>query len=89
MSVREIFTDTIAFRDINKYGRLAVVEISTVALPAHHAGCQSVLSKTIFLNFYLNTFFGVLNFGNKSAMWFFFFWKASKFNVDFKNAKKN
>ena len=57
-------------------------------LPPHHAGCQSVLSNRIFLNIYLDTFFGVLNFGNKSAMRFFFFWKASKFDVDFKNAKK-
>ena len=38
----------------------------------------SVLSNRIFLNLYLNTFFGVLTFGNKSAMRFFFFWKAFK-----------
>ena len=43
ISVREIFSDTIFFRDINRYGNRAVVQISTVVLPAHHAGCQSVL----------------------------------------------
>ena len=43
ISVREIFSDLIAFIDINKYAKRAVVQISTVVLPAHHAGCQSVL----------------------------------------------
>ena len=88
ISVREICSDKIAFIDINKYGKRAVVKISTVVLQAHHVGCQSVLSNMIFLNIYLNTFFGVLNSGNKSVMRFFFFWKAFKFNVHFKNVKK-
>ena len=43
MSVREIFSDPIAFIDINKYAKRAVIQISKVVLPAHHAGCQSVL----------------------------------------------
>ena len=78
ISVREIFSDTIAFRDINKNAKRAVVQISTVVLPADHAGCQGVLSNMIFLNIYLKTLFGVLNFGNKLAMRFFFFSKAFK-----------
>ena len=43
MSVRQIFSDPIAFIDINKYAKRAVIQISKVVLPAHHAGCQSVL----------------------------------------------
>ena len=43
ISVREIFSDPIAFIDIKKYAKRAFVEISPVLLPAHHAGCQSVL----------------------------------------------
>ena len=41
--MREIFSNPIAFRDINKSGKSAVVQISTVVLPAHQAGCQSFL----------------------------------------------
>ena len=75
ISVREDFSDPIAFRDTNKYGKRAAVEISTVLLLAHNTGFQSVLSNRIFLDIYLNAFFGVRNFGNKSAMSLFFFWK--------------
>ena len=72
------FSDPIAFIDIRKYAKRAAVQISTMVVWAHHAGCQNVLSNRIFWNIYLNTFFGVLNFGNKSTMRFFFFWKALK-----------
>ena len=78
ISVREIFHDPIAFIDISQYAKRGVVQISTLVLPAQHAGCQSVLSNRIFLHLYLNTFFGVLNFRNKSAIRFFFFRKAFK-----------
>ena len=78
ISVREIFSDPIAFTDINKYGKCAVVMISTVVLPAHHARCESVFRNRIFLDIYLKTFFGVLNFENKSAMRLFFCWKMFK-----------
>ena len=44
--------------------------------------------KEDFLDNYLTTFFGVRNCGNPSAMRFIFFWKCSKVNIDFKNAKK-
>ena len=78
VSVREIFSDPITFRDINKYAKRAAVQISTVLVQPDHAGCESVLSNRIFLDIYLNTFFGVRNFGNKSAMRFFFLWKMFK-----------
>ena len=78
ISVRQIFSNPIAFIDIKIYAKRVVVQISTVVLQAHHAGCQSVVSNRIFLDIYLNTFFGVLNFGKKSAMRLFFFWKAFK-----------
>ena len=87
--MREIFSNPIPFIEINKYAKCAVLQISTVLLLAHHAGCQSVLWNRIFLDIYLKSSFAVRNLGNKSAMRFFFFGKCSKFNVDFKNAKKN
>ena len=71
----EIFFDPIALRHINKYAKRVAVQILTVLLPADHAGCQSVLSNRIFLDIYLNTFFDVRNFVNKSAMRLLFFWK--------------
>ena len=45
-------------------------------------------SKQDFLDNYLTTLFGVRNFGNTSAIRVIFVSKCSKFNVDFKNAKK-
>ena len=42
-----------------------------------------------FLDIDLTTFFGVRNFGNTSAMRVIFFSKCSKFELDFKNEKKN
>ena len=46
--------------------------------------------KWYFLNIYLTTFLKVRNFGNTLAMSaIFFFSICSKFNLDFKNAKKN
>ena len=41
-----------------------------------------------FLGIYLSTFFGVCNFKNTSAMRVIFFFKCSKLNLDFENAKK-
>ena len=73
ISVREIFSYRIAFRDINNYAKRAAVKISTVLLPSHNAGCQSVLSNRIFIDIYLNNFLGIRNFGNKSTMRLFFF----------------
>ena len=43
ISARRIFSNPIAFIDINKYAKLTVVMISKVLLPAHHARCQSAL----------------------------------------------
>ena len=41
-----------------------------------------------FLDIYLNTFFGVLNFGNISAMRLFFLWRAFKISCRFQKWKK-
>ena len=50
---------------------------------------KSPLEREI-LDIYLTTFFGVPNFGNRSAVRIiFFFWKYSKLNLDFKNEKAN
>ena len=78
ISVREIFSDPTTSRDINEYAKCAAVQISTVLVPPDHASCQSVLSNRIFLDIYLNTMFGVRNFGNNSTMRLFFFWKMFK-----------
>ena len=46
-------------------------------------------SKQDFFDIDLTRFFGVRKFGNTSAMRvIFFFWKCSKFKLDFKNAEK-
>ena len=45
--------------------------------------------ETDSLDIYLTTFSGVHNFGNISAMRVIFFWKCSKFKVDFENLRKN
>ena len=89
ISITEIFSNPTAFTVINNYAKGGVVQISTVLVPVHHAARQSVLWNRIFLDIYLSTFFGVRNFRNKWARRVFFFGKCSKFNVDFKNAKKN
>ena len=62
--------------------------ISTVVLPAHHAGVQIVLWNMIFLNICLNTFLASL-ISDINQLWgSSFFGKPSTFNADFKNAKK-
>ena len=62
--------------------------ISTVLLRADHASFQSVLSNRIFLDIYLNIFFGVRNFGNKTTMRLFFFWKIFEISCRFRKCKK-
>ena len=42
-----------------------------------------------FLEIWLTTFFGVLDFGNTSAMRVTSFWECSQFNLHFKNVEKN
>ena len=44
--------------------------------------------KLDFLDIYLTTFFGAINFGNRSAMRVILFEICLKFNIDFKNGKK-
>ena len=44
--------------------------------------------KLDFLDIYLTTFFGAINFGNISAMRVILFEICLKFNIDFKNGKK-
>ena len=44
--------------------------------------------KLDFLDIYLTTFFGAINFGNISAMTVILFEICLKFNIDFKNGKK-
>ena len=75
ISVRETFSNSIAFTVINKY---AAVHISTV-LGAHLSCCLSEGRLTReFLDNYLTTFFRVRNFGNTAGMSVIFFLKTFK-----------
>ena len=42
-SPKMTFSNSIAFKVINKYGKGAVVQISTVFGPVYHVACQSVV----------------------------------------------
>ena len=46
-------------------------------------------SERIFLDIYLTTYLGVRNIKYTSSVRVIFFWKYSKFNVDFRNWEKN
>ena len=89
ISLREIFSNLIAFTVINKYENGCIVKISTVFGLIYHIACQRAPLKRDFLNIYFTTFFGVGNIGNTSAMRVFFVCKCSKFNVDFKSGENN
>ena len=52
----------------HKYGKGGVAQMSTVFGFPYHVASPSVLFKVTFFKIHLNTFFGVRNFGNTSAM---------------------
>ena len=74
---------------INKSGKAAVVHIGTVFGAVFHVACGRVLWNVTFQTFIQSPF-------SESVIWEIhwlwgssFFWKCSKFNVDYRNAEKN
>ena len=74
---------------ISKYGNSAAVQIATVFEPVYHVACHRVLSNGTFWT-YISTRFPECVILEKNLLWgSSFFWKCSKFNLDFGNARKN
>ena len=74
---------------INKYGKGSVLDIGTVFGAVFHVACGRVLWNVTFQTFIQSPF-------SESVIWEIhwlwgssFFWKCSKFNVDYRNAEKN
>ena len=77
------------FRLINKCRKGNVIKTARVFALVYHVFFLKGILEQDFSDIYLITFFGDGNFGNTSAMGVIFFWKSSKFNVDFRNEEKN
>ena len=79
----------IAFTVINNYAKSRAVPISTVLVRIHDAGRRSLLSNGIFETF-IEASFSESVISKIHQLWVSSFYVNSlKFNVDFKNAKKN
>ena len=73
----------------SKYGNSAVVQIATVFEPFYHVACQRVLWNRTFWT-YIKPRFPECVISEINQLWrSSFFWKCSKFNVDFENGRKN
>ena len=74
---------------ISKYGNSAVVQIATVFEPVYHVACQTIFWNGTFCPYILPRFPECL-ISEINQLWgSSFFWKCSKFKVDFENATKN
>ena len=74
---------------ISKYGNSAVVQIATVFEPVYHVACQRIFWNGTFCTHILPRFPECL-ISEINQLWgSSFFWKCSKFKVDFENATKN
>ena len=74
---------------IRKYGNSAVVQIATVFEQVYHVTSQRVLWNRTFWTYILPRFPECL-ISEINQLWgSSFFWKNSKFKVDFENATKN
>ena len=81
--------DSIAFQMKSKYGSSANVQIATVFEPFYHVACQRVLWNRTFWT-YIKPRFPECVISEINQLWgSSFFGKCSKFNVDFKNGRKN
>ena len=74
---------------INKFGKGAVVQMTTVFGPIYHVACGRVLWNRIFETFIKPPFWESIILEIHRLWWSSFFWKRSKFNADFKNAEEN
>ena len=74
---------------ISKYGNSAVVQIATVFEPVSHVACQRIFWNETFCT-YIFPRFPECVISEINQLWgSSFFWKYSKFKVDFENATKN
>ena len=87
--IKTDFFDTITFKMITKYGNGAVIKIATVFEPVYHVACQRVLWNGTFCT-YIYPRFSECVISQINRLWnSSFFWKCSKFHVDFENAWKS
>ena len=74
---------------ISKYGNSAVVQIATVFEAVYHVACQRIFWNGTFCTYILPRFPDCV-ISEINQLWLSsFFWKCSKFKVDFENATKN
>ena len=74
---------------ISKYGNSAVAQIATVFEPVYHVCCQRIFWNGTFCTYILPRFPDCV-ISEINQLWLSsFFWKCSKFKVDFENATKN
>ena len=74
---------------ISKYGNSAVVQIATVFEPVYHVACQRIFWNGTFCTYILPRFPECV-ISEINQLWgSSFFWKCSKFNVDYENSTKN
>ena len=89
ISLRETFSNSIAFTVINKYGKGAGFQISIVFGPVYHVARPRIFSNRTFYTFILprlsQSIISEIHRVWRSSK----FWKSSKFNLRFKNAEKN
>ena len=89
MSLTETFYKTIAFTVINKYGKGAVLDISTKFGRIYHVALKGSSEKGLFRH-WSNRVFAESVISEIHQLWgSSFFKKYSKFKLDFKNAEKN
>ena len=77
------------FTVINKYGKAAIAHIGTVFGAVFHVPCGRVLWNVTFQTFIQSPFSEPVI---SEIHWLWgssFFWKCSKFNVDYRNAEKS
>ena len=85
MPIRDTFSNSLSLAVINKYQNGAVVQISTVFGSVCHVVLRWSPGAGVFTHLYKHAF-RVRNFGNAKSS---FFWKCSKFKLQFKNGEKN
>ena len=74
---------------INKSGKGSVLDIGTVFGAIFHVACGRVLWNVTFQTFIQSPFSECVIWEIHSLWGSSFFWKCSKFNVDYRNAEKN
>ena len=89
MSITETFCNSIAFTVINKYGKAAAMQISTMFGHLYHVAFRKIPWNRTFQTLMWSCFLGSVILEIPQLWESSFFWKCSKFKLDFKNAQKN